>query len=135
MATFEKGQTFLDLGAINFYGEKGKYFIALSDAEYDDDLIVCFVMNTEKRMDKCHLHCNRELQKFIIKPNTFSFIKDYTAIMLILPCCYYLKEMYEPRIRLLDIADETLCRQIKNCIDWNEIPPKFKFLIKQSFKK
>jgi len=133
MAEFEKGQTFLDLKAINLYSEKGKYFIAMSNAEYEDDYIICFVMNTEKRMDKYHPKCNREHQKFIIKPYTFSYIKDYTSIMLAQPCCYQLSVMYEDNIKILDKADEILCRQIKNCIEWNYIPFKFAKIIKDSF--
>lgn len=135
MAEFEIGHTFLDLKATNFYGEKGKYFIALSSAEYDDDPIICFVMNTENRMDKYHLDCNRGNQKFILAPNKFSFIKNHTSIMLSQPVQYSLRGIYEDNIKLLDKADILLCRQIKNCIDWNYIPHKFAELINSSFKK
>jgi hypothetical protein len=134
MADFEKGQTFLDLKATNFSGTKGKYYIALSDAEDDDDRIISFVMNTENRMDKCRIGCNKKLQKYILKPGDFSFIKNYTAIMLELPVQYSLSEMYEDNIKLLDKADDNLCRQIKNCIDFNYIPVKFAQIIKTCFK-
>lgn len=134
MADFNKGQTFLDLSAINFYGTKGKYFIALSNAEYDDDIIVCFVMNTEHRMDKYHLLCNKNQQRFIIAPKTFSFISDYTSIMLVKEVFYEYSELFRDHIKLKDLADETLIRQIKNCIDLNYITPKAAKLIKDSFK-
>ena len=134
MAEFDIGQTFLDKRAVNFYREKSKYFIALSSANYDDDPIICFSMNTEKRMDKYHYNCNKKHQRFIIKPNVFSFIKNNTSIMLDSPCQYFLKEMYLDQIKLLDKAEELLCRQIKNCIDWNYIESKFAKLIKACFK-
>jgi len=135
MAEFDFGQTFLDKQATNFSGTKGKYYIALSNADYDDDLIICFVMNTEKFMDKYQYNCNKSAQKFIIAPNTFSFIDRDTSIMLDQPVCYKFIEMYGNNIKLLDQADETLCRQIKNCIDFNNIPPKFATLIKDCFKQ
>ena len=77
MAEFEIGQTFLDIKSTNFYSQKEKYYIALSNAEYEDDPIICFVMNTERRMDKYHIDCNKKDQKFILEPNTLSFIKNY----------------------------------------------------------
>jgi hypothetical protein len=133
MAELERGQTFFDSRAVNLNQQKSKYFIALSNADFDDDLIVCFVMNTERRMEKYHIGCNKTSQKFIIKPGTFSFIKTYTSIMFDQPCCYQLNDIYEDNIKLLDKADDMLCRQIKNCIDWNYIPQKFSKLIKMSF--
>jgi hypothetical protein len=134
MADFERGQTFLDLAAVNIEGSTDKYYIGLSNADYDDDIIVCFVFNTEHRMDKYHLGCNKDKQKFIIAPKTFSFIKDYTSIMLNREVCYRLEEMYSDKIQLLDKAPDELCRQIKNCIDWDFITPKHVSLIKNSFK-
>ena len=140
MAEFNIGQTFMDSQATYFdratlqYTKKPKFYIALSSAKYDNDLIVCFVMNTEKRMHKYNINCNKRAQKFIISPNTFSFINDYTSIMLSQPCFYQLKEMYENRIKWLDQASDILCKQIKNCIDLNEISPQFGNLIKKCFK-
>ncbi len=134
MAEFERGQTFLDLAAESHRGTKGKFFIALSSADYDDDIIVCFVFNTEHRMDKYHVGCNKDVQKFIVAPKAFSFIDKYSSIMLHQACCYKLIEMYSDKIRLLEKADDQLCRQIKNCIDWNFVPAKFVPLIKDSFK-
>ena len=75
MAEFEIGQTLLDKQSTNFDGTKGKYFIALSSADYDNDPIICFVMNTERKMSKYHYNCNKKNQRFIIKPETFSFIR------------------------------------------------------------
>jgi len=134
MAEFEIGQTFLDLKATNFSGTKGKYYIALSNADFDDDLIISFVMNTENRMEKYKYGCNKDAQKFVIAPKTFSFIDRDTSIMLDQPVCYKLIEIYGRSIKLLDRADETLCRQIKNCIDLNYIPVKFANIIKACFK-
>jgi len=134
MADFNKGQTFFDECAVNYEGTKGKYYIALSDADNDDDLIVCFVMNTENRMDKYHLLCNKDKQRFIISPGTFTFIKRYTSIMLMREVFYKYSEIYQDNIKLLDLTDDNLVRQIKNCIDWNYISEKAKNIIKQSFK-
>ncbi len=134
MAGYNKGQTFLDKKATNLDGTKGKYFIALSDADFDDDDIICFVMNTERRMDLHNPFCNREKGKFIIKPNTFSFIKDFTSIMLKTEVYYKFSEMYDDNIILYDKAEELLLRQIKNCIDFNYILDKGIQLIKNSFK-
>ncbi len=134
MADFEKGQTFLDLHATNFSSTKGKYFITLNNAEEEDDLIICFVMNTENRMDKFQLGCNKKFQKYILEPGEFSFLKNHTAIMLELASQYTLSEMYEDNIKLLDKAEDPLCRQIKNCIDFNYIIPKFTKIIKSCFK-
>jgi hypothetical protein len=133
MADFNRGQTFFDLSATNLQGTKGKYFIAMSNAEDEDDLIVCFVMNTEHRMDKYHLHCNKESQRFIIAPSTFSFISVHTSIILVKEVFYQFYELFQDNIKLLDSASETLTRQIKNCIDWNFITPKAARLIKESF--
>lgn len=134
MADFERGQTFFDRGACNIDGTKGKYYIGMSNASYDDDDIVCFVLNTEKRMDQHYLLCNKSKQKFIIAPRTFSFISDYTSIMLNKEVIYKLTEMYDGERRLLDKADDQLARQIKNCIDFDFITPKYHSLIKDSFK-
>ena len=47
---------------------------------------------------------------------------------------YFLGEMYYDYIQLFEVADILLCRQIKNCIDWNYIPLKFAKNIKLCFK-
>ncbi len=125
MADIEIGQTFVDLHSTNlFQGDKAKYFITMSCADCEGDEFVCFVMNTERMMKKYHLNCNKSKQKFIIPPDTFSFITDNTAFMLARPAIYKYEEMYESHIRLLEVAPVLLCSQIKNCIDWNFIPPR-----------
>ena len=134
MADIEIGQIFLDLKAISYQGEKAKYFISMSCANDIGDEFACFVMNTEKRMDKYSLNCNKKAQKFILAPNTFSFITNYTAIMLSRACLYKYEEICEKHIKLLDVATNILCRQIKNCIDWNFIQRKIAILIKDAFK-
>lgn len=135
MADIEIGQTFLDRKAVNFYGQKGKYFIALSCADCDGDEFACLVMNTERRMEKYQLYCNRQAQKFILSPGTFPFITTHTSIMLSTPCLYKYEEMYQDNIELLDRASKVLCRQIKNCIDWGFIQVKIAKYIKLSFNK
>lgn len=134
MAVFEKGQTFLDHEAIDFYGVNPKYFIALSNADFPDDKIICFVMNTENRMEKYHFNCNKNDLRFIIRSNTFSFIDHPTSIMLNKEIFYTFEEICQDHIELLDVADDLLTRQIKNCIDWNFILPKSKKLIFDSFR-
>ena len=134
MADFNKGQTFLDIAAVNYYSSKPKYFITMSDADYDDDLIVCFVMNTEHRTDKYRVGCNKDYQRFIIEPGTFSFVTEHTSIMLLRESLYKYSEMYGDKIKLLDIAGDLLVRQIRNCIDWNNLTAKATRLIKDSFK-
>jgi len=134
MAEFERGQTFLDKKATNFDGTKGKYFIALSSGEFSDDEIVCFVMNSENRFEKYHLNCNKTPGKFIIKPETFSFINKYTSIMLKSEVYYTLDDLCDDNILYLDIADDQLQREIKNCIDFNYLLPKGTKLIRDSFK-
>lgn len=135
MAELDVGQTFYDKEAADIAGQKGKYLIALSSAEYDDDDIICFVMNTENMMHKYTFGCNKRYGKFIIQPNAFSFIVNNTSIMLIKSSRYYMREMYGGNINLHEVAELLLCRQIKNCIDWNYIPPKHETLIKESFKQ
>ena len=134
MADIEIGQTFLDLSATCYQGTKGKYFIAISRASDFGDEFACFVMNTERRMDKYRLNCNKSVQKFIIAPATFTFIRNYTSIMLSKPCLYKYDEMFEKHIKLLDVAPNLLCRKIKNCIDWDYIPGKIAPLIKKAFE-
>ncbi len=134
MAVFEKGQTFLDKKALDFSGVSPKYFIALSNADYPDDKVICFVMNSENEMDKYHFNCNRDKFRFIIKKNTFSFINRPTSIMLIKEVIYTFEEICQSNIKLLDVANDLLTRQIKNCIDWNFLLPKSKELIINSFK-
>lgn len=134
MVDIEIGQTFLHLRATSYQGVKPKYFITMSRANDVGDEFACFVMNTERRMPKYCLNCNKSVQKFIIAPSTFSFIKNYTAIMLSIPCLYKYEEIYESNIKLLDIASNLLCKQIKNCVDWDYIQPKIALLIKEAFK-
>lgn len=134
MADFNKGQVFLDQSAAIYQVSKPKYFITMSDADYDDDLIVCFVINTEHRMDRYQVGCNKDYQRFIIEPGTFSFIKEYTSIMLLRESFYKYSEMYGDTIKLMAIADDLLVRQIRNCINWDNLTPKATALIKNSFK-
>jgi hypothetical protein len=131
MADIEIGQTFIDHRSTNlFEGEKAKYFITMSCADCEGDEFACFVMNTERRMEKYRLYCNKSKQKFIIPPGTFSFITNNTAIMLAKPAIYKYEEMFQDHIQLLELATPLLCKQITNCIDWDYIPLKIAKMIK-----
>jgi hypothetical protein len=133
MPSFEKGQTFLDQKALDSTGSKPKYFIALTDAEYTDDEIICFVMNTENMMYRYHFECNKKDLRFIIRPGTFSFINHETSIMLNKEIYYTFEEICLDNIKLLDIANDLLLRQIRNCIDWDFMMLKTKRIINQYF--
>jgi hypothetical protein len=135
MSLFDAGTTFLVKRSTNLQGTKPKYFIGMNNGDEEDECIISFVFNTEKRMDLHHLHCNKDKQKFIIEPSTFSFINVYSAIILSVPNFFSLKEILcEKEIKIMDTAPELLSRQIKNCIDWSYIPIKYHQIIKQCFK-
>ena len=119
MPSIPKGQFFLDLIATKHGQQKGKFFIALTEGEFDDDRLICFVLNTENRMDLYRDGCNKAKGKFILLPDNhdFGFLINPTSIMLNEPCCYLVKEFYEDRIIMKKVADEKILREIKNCID------------------
>jgi hypothetical protein len=110
----------------------------LTDGDSDDDLLVCFSLNTEKRMDKYNVLCNKKSAKFILSPeiHKFTFLKKFTSLNLDEPCLYSVKELFENHIKICekDKAGIELVRQIKNCIDNGYLLPKHIFLIKDSFK-
>ncbi len=137
MAIIEKGLFFWDPHAIRDFKENDKYFIIITDGNYEDDLLVCFSLNTEKRMDKYNVLCNRRSAKFILSPDIhkFSFLKKFTSLNLDEPCLYSVKELFENHIKILeqDKAGIELLRQIKNCIDYGYLLPKHIALIKASF--
>ena len=134
MPLFEAGRTFLDKRAINSTGLNDKYFIGMNDADFENDLIVCFVFNTEHRMDLLpHIGCVKDKLKYVIEPGTFSFIKSHSSIDLY-PVFYALKELVDSKnIIELEKADDDLARRIKKCIDEKHIPTKAWSLIKDSF--
>lgn len=140
MADFNVGQTFIDHRATseNHPESKPKYFISMNEASELSDVIVCFVMNTENRMDEHTINCNSRVQKFVLAPTIFSFLRNFTSIMLNQVASYTLEEIYEfnfsSRIELLECADIELCRQIKNCINFDYIEPVYSNLIKSCFK-
>lgn len=138
MATIDKGQFFLDHQAIKQGESKAKFFIALTEGDSDDEEVVCIVMNTEHRMDLYHVGCNKEKQKFVLynKIHKFEFLKNPSSLMLDEPCIYSVGEFYSDNIKILDdVADEILCRQIRNCIDDKHLLPKITRLIKECYKK
>jgi hypothetical protein len=85
MPLFEAGTTFLDHYSRNIQGEKAKYFIGMNNADDEDDVIVAFVFNTEHRMDLYRVGCNKDKQKYVIEPKSFSFISAHSSIMLSVP--------------------------------------------------
>jgi len=137
MATIDRGQFFLDFKAVKSGNEKAKFFIALTEGTDDDDSIICFVINTEHRMDLYNVNCNRSKQRFILFKDVhkFEFLKNPSSIMLDDACQYFIAEFYEDNLKILDDkADEILCRQIKNCIDEGYILPAFMKKIKENYK-
>ena len=133
MAGLDRGQTFIDHEATNIDCTKAKYLIALSDADDPDDRVPCFVMNTERHMHKYHFGCNKEKYRCIVKEKTFTFINNPTSIMLKVEWYYTFEELCGRSIELLDIADDLLCRQIKNCIDWNQMLLETREIINKCF--
>jgi len=137
MATIDKGQFFLDHHALKDGKQKAKFFIALTEGDTDDESVICFVINTEHRMDLYKIECNRSKQRFILFKDVhkFEFLEKPSSIMLDEACQYFIKEFYDDHIKILDDkADETLCRQIKNCIDEGYILPAFMRKIKENYK-
>lgn len=134
MPLFEAGRTFLDKKATNLDGTKSKYFIGMNDADFFDDLIACFVFNTEHRMDLLgNLGCNKDKLKYVLEPGKLPFIKSYTSVDLY-PRIYKLQEIVDnSNIIELEKMDEITARCIKNCIDVKLIPAKAWTLIKDSF--
>ncbi len=144
MAEFEKGDIFIDYRAVNIAGEKAKYFLCMNDANEADDKVVCFVMNTEGRMDKYHVGCNNSVGKFVLilgdtpLENTKgkSFLKNPTSLMLSKPRIYTVSEFLERSdIKFIGkIIDDKFLRRIKNCIDFNDLTFLEMRLIKEAFK-
>jgi len=140
MADFKVVQTFIDhlATSVSHPQPKPKFFIGMSEASKLSDMIVCFVMNTERQMKNHTLNCNSRVQKFILVPSDFTFLTEFTSIMLNQVASYTLEEIYEyhsrSRIKFFEIAGAELCRQIKNCINFNFIEPIYSSLIKESFK-
>lgn len=137
MATIDKGQFFLDFTALKNGVSKAKYFITLTEGNEDEDSIICFVINTEHRMDLYNVGCNGNKQRFILFKDIhkFEFLKNPSSVMLDEACQYFIEEFYGDNLKILDDkADETLCRQIKNCIDEGYILPSFMSKIKENYK-
>lgn len=135
MAEFERGLTFLDKKSSNIQGTKPKYFIAMNNANYEDDIVVCFVMNTEHNIEKYKLKCNKHKGKFILQPSELSFVTEFTSIMLKQPVRYTFYEIINSKtIKMQETAPELMQREIKNCIDFGYIYDDWAKLIKDSFK-
>lgn len=137
MITVERGQFFLDYHSIKVGKEKAKFFLALTSGDELDEEVICFVINTEKRMDLYNVCCNKSKQKFILynEIHNFNFLEKPSSIMLDEARKYYVKEFFDDGIKLLDdIAEEKICREIKNCIDPGYILPKFWAIIQADYK-
>ena len=107
----------------------------IGDFGWEDDLIICFVMNSENNYYKYHLKCNKQIGKFILKENELSFIRHYTSIMLKQPIRYSLNELINSKtIDFKDIAPDLIQREIKNCIDFGYLLDDESKLIRNSFK-
>ena len=137
MPEIERGRTFIDFESVSFNKKKPKFFITMNDADYDDDILVCFVMNSEKQREERNLsyNCNRLKGKFVIQEGVFSFITHDTSIMLKTPNYLKLEYIIGGNTKLYEIAPELIQRQIKNCLDFGYIQPQYAELIKKSFKR
>lgn len=137
MGIIEKGLFFLDYHATRDFKEKAKFLIVFTDGEYEDDVLVCFSLNTEQRMDLYHVGCNKKKAKFILSPDLqkFSFLDKFTYIKLDEPLFYSVEELFGQNIKIFekDKADIELLRQIKNCIDTGYLLTRQIELIKNSF--
>jgi hypothetical protein len=135
MPLWEAGTTFLDFHATNIHGQKPKYYISLNNADDEDDVLVSFVFNTERRMDLYHTGCNKGKGKFVVVPGSISFISEHSSIMLALPAYYLLKEIIDnSSVKILEKVGEKLLREIKNCLDLKHVIQKYHSRIKDSFK-
>lgn len=137
MAIIEKGTFFLDLHATKNFEENDKFMLVMSEAEFEDDVLLCFSLNTEHRMDLYHVGCNGRKAKFILSPDLdkFSFLKRFTYLKLDEPLIYKVKELFEDSIKVYesDKANEILLRQINNCIDRGYLTPKQVEILKQTY--
>jgi hypothetical protein len=135
MPLFTPGTIFIDIKAANLIGQKAKYFIGMNEANDEDDEIVCFVLNTEKFPEKLVIGCNKDKEKFFVPLNKFSFQTNPTSIMLYRAVFYYLRDILEDEnIKTIETVDEITARQIKNCINKDNIEEFAWALINSSFK-
>ncbi len=134
MCLLKRGQFFIDLRAANNQGTKPKYFIAMTSADFDDDWVVCFVINTERHMDKmASIGCNKKRLAYVLEPGQFSFLTEYSSIFLRVRQ-YTLAELINSNtIKMLDIAPDELCRKIKNCCDKDNIEVKFWKMLNEEY--
>ncbi|HEY3249606.1 MAG TPA: hypothetical protein VGK25_00675 [Ignavibacteria bacterium] len=132
---FQAGTIFLDLKAANIDGQKAKYFIGMNEANDEDDKVICFVLNTEHHPEKLTEGCNKNKEKFYVPLKKFNFQTANTSIMLYRTVIYKLEEIISSQdIKIIETVDETMARQIKNCIDKESIEPFAWELINASFK-
>ncbi len=137
MATVKRGQFFLHHKAIKEGVSKPKFFICLIEGEDLDDEILCLVINSERRIGMYQPGCNKQKAKFVLTTSkySFDFLKHDSSIMLLRIFHYKVADLFADDIRILnDVANDGLCRQIKNCIDKNNLLSKEEEVLKYHYK-
>lgn len=108
----------------------------MTSADFDDDWVVCFVINTEHRMDQMtSTGCNKERLAYVLEPGQFSFITKYSSVYLIATQYTLSDILNSDSIVLLETAPDELCRKIKNCCDKDNIEVKFMKMLNEEYKK
>ncbi len=122
---FLPGTIFIDHKAAAITGiaeQKAKYFIGMNAADDDEDRIVCFVLSTENNPEKLKPGCNKDRAKFFSPMGTFKFQTRPTSVMLHRAAYYHLREIIESgTINTVETVSDMIARQIRNCIDKNDI--------------
>jgi hypothetical protein len=128
------GTVFLDKKAVSIQGIKPKYFLGMNDVDDEDDKIVAFVFNTENNPGKYKDGCNFDHERFLFSDNLFSFQSRPTSLMLNRTYFYKCIEVLGNDIKILETIDEIVARQVKNCINKENIEEFAWELINKSFK-
>lgn len=128
MAIFEKGTIFriqkstkMHRG-ISGFQTKPKMFLALNDAEYEDDPIVSLVLCTENQITS--EGCYKRKNKYIILPGLCKCITNTTYIQTVEESYFDLKKILESCNTIHDTITESDFNKIYNCLE------KENFLIK-----
>lgn len=103
-------------GSVGFR-TKQKMFLALNDAEYEDDYVVSLVLNTEVHIEEngCHRHRN----KYIIPPGICACITNITHIQTIEESYFRLDTILENGNEIHCTISSTEFSRIYNCLDKN----------------
>ncbi len=127
---FESGTIFFDSRAVNYQGSKAKYFLGVNSVDDFEDVIICFVFNTENALNNLKEGCNKDKEKFLFIQKELSFQTDPTSLMLNRAIYYHLKEIFENHIKPLETISDIRLKQIKNCIDKSNIIIKYQSLLR-----